>query len=86
MAQQRDLWLWSTEDRTLERLTDTAEDEVQPQALSASQFTYLEADDLRALHLAVRDSAILRVDTAIHYRYFTRTTLPELTRRHAPSP
>lgn len=74
VAQQRDLWLWSTEDRTLERLTDTAEDEVQPQALSASQFTYLEADDLRALHLAVRDSAILRVDTAIHYRYFTRTT------------
>lgn len=74
VSPQRDLWAWSVEDRTVERLTDTPEDEIQPQALSASRFTYLEADDLSAMHLAVRDSAILRIDTSIHYRYFTRTT------------
>ena len=39
--QQRDLWLWSTGRPTFEQLTDTpAEDEVQPQALSASSSTY----------------------------------------------
>lgn len=74
VAPQRDLWIWSMEDRTLERITNTPSDEVQPQALSASRFTYLDADDLSSMHLAVRDSAILRIDTAIHYRYFTRTT------------
>ena len=74
VRQQRDLWVWSTGTQTLERLTDTPEDEVQPQALSASRFTFQQADDPSALLLAVRDSAILRVDTAIHYRYFTRTS------------
>ena len=44
-----------------------------PQALGRGHFAYASRDDLRTLSPAMRDSAILRVDTAIHYRHFTRT-------------
>ncbi len=70
----RDLWVYHLDEDHFERLTDTpVRDEVRPQALGRGHFAYAEADDLRTLSLAVRDSAILRVDTAIHYRHFTRT-------------
>ena len=70
----RDLWAYSLEEERFERLTDTPErDEVEPRALGNGRFAYREADDMRTLSLAIRDSAILRVDTTIHYRYFTRT-------------
>lgn len=74
VPQQRDLWIYHMDDNTFERLTDTQdEDEVQPQALAQGKFAFREAGDTQSLYLAIQDSAILRVDTAIHYRYFTRT-------------
>lgn len=74
VPQQRDLWVYDTEEATFDRLTETSDvDEVQPQAISQSQFAFRRANDVQSLHFATRDSAILRIDTAIHYRYFTRT-------------
>jgi len=74
VPEQRDLWVYDTEAETFDRLTKTDNvDEVQPQAINGSQFAFRHANDIQALHFATRDSAILRIDTAIHYRYFTRT-------------
>ena len=71
----RDLWLYSIEEERFERITDTPQaDEVQPQSLGSGRFAYREANEVFTLSLAIRDSTILRVDTAVHYRYFTRTT------------
>ena len=70
----RDLWVYRLEDKRFVRLTDTpALDEVEPKALGGGRFAYRESQDLTTVSLAIQDSAILRVDTAIHYRYFTRT-------------
>jgi hypothetical protein len=71
----RDLWVYRLEEKRFERLTDTpALDEVKPKALGGGRFAYRESQDLTTVSLAIQDSAILRVDTAIHYRYFTRTS------------
>ena len=73
VAEQRDLWLVDVETLEMERLTDTpADDEVHPRVLYQGTFAYRHGDDLNTLHLAIQDSAILRIDTAIHYRNFTR--------------
>jgi len=69
----RDLWLYDLDAQTMERITDTPEeDEVRPLALDAATMAYQIAGQPSIMHMAKRDSAILRVDTAIHYRYFTR--------------
>ena len=70
---KRDIWHYSLESEEFERITDTpAEDEVHPIALDANSVAFQRAPEISVVHLAIRDSAILRVDTAIHYRYMTR--------------
>lgn len=69
----KDIWYYDLDAESFERVTDTPDrDEVHPVALDAGSFAYQLAHDPDVVHLATRDSAILRVDTAIHYRYFTR--------------
>ncbi|HCZ07885.1 MAG TPA: hypothetical protein DHV07_01945, partial [Flavobacteriales bacterium] len=69
----RDLWLYDLDAQTIERITDTPdEDEVRPIALDVATMAYQLSGQPNTIHMAKRDSAILRVDTAIHYRYFTR--------------
>jgi hypothetical protein len=73
-SRSRDIWRYDMESKEMEAITQTAAlDEVRPQALAGSSFVYRLSDEPGILRLARRDSAILRVDTAIHYRYFTRT-------------
>ena len=70
----RDIWRYDLDTKGMEPITQTATlDEVKPQALDASSFVFRLSGEPSTLRLARRDSAILRVDTAIHYRYFTRT-------------
>jgi len=70
----RDLWLYDLDSQVMERITATPEDdEVRPLALDGATMAYQLAEEPSTIHMAKRDSAILRVDTAIHYRYFTRT-------------
>lgn len=71
---RRDIWRYDLDSRSFERLTSTpTEDEVHPRSLDGRSFAYGLASTVDEVRLARRDSAILRVDTAIHYRYFTRT-------------
>ena len=73
-GRNRDLWLYDLEEQSFERITSTPEeDEVSPIVIDAATYAYRLSDRRDVLHLAQRDSAILRVDTAIHYRHFTRT-------------
>lgn len=73
-GRKRDLWLYRLDQQDFERITTTPDaDEVRPRILDDDTYVYQLSDRRDILHLAQRDSAILRVDTAIHYRYFTRT-------------
>jgi len=68
-----DIWRYDLDTEEMERITHTPEeDEVHPQALSTTSLAYQLSGQPDVLHMAIKDSAILRVDTAIHYRYFTR--------------
>ena len=72
-ARQRDIWRYDLNAKGFERITETPnQDEIRPFSLAKGSFAYKLADQAHVIHLAIRDSAILRVDTAIHYRYFTR--------------
>ena len=68
-----DLFVYRLADDTIDRLTDTPEvDERQARPLGGGRFTFQRPDDPDALQLASLDSVIQSVDTAIHYRRFTR--------------
>lgn len=73
-AGHKDLWTYDLASRSMRRITDTPDlDEVHPLALDGRSVAYRLEDRVDVIHLALKDSAILRVDTAIHYRHFTRT-------------
>ena len=68
-----DLYLYDLETGALRQLTETPDvDERWPQAIGNKQFVFQRPDEPRALHLASMDSVIQSVDTAVHYRQFTR--------------
>ncbi|MFK7756332.1 MAG: hypothetical protein AB8B53_05305 [Flavobacteriales bacterium] len=61
----------------LERITNTPDvDEEHPEALNSKYYSYLAyKNGFKHQYAATVDSAISRIDTTIHYRYFTRETL-----------
>lgn len=65
---------YDNENPNLTRVTETPGiNETQPAGLSESQFTYLSGKTGTInRYSAYIDSTISRVDTAVHYRYFTR--------------
>ncbi len=69
--------LYPDDEPTLEQITRTPEiDEEQPKALSDKYYSYLSyRNNFKNQFAASVDSAISRIDTTIHYRYFTRETL-----------
>lgn len=75
----RDIFIFDYENRSqiLERVTNTPDvDEHHPFEYKPKHFTYLGnalGNDNR--YLATIDSAISRIDTTIHYRYFTTESL-----------
>lgn len=60
----------------LERVTNTPNiDETDPSAYDSKNYTFLRKDgDYLNRYIASIDSAISRIDTTIHYRYFTTST------------
>ncbi len=73
----KDIFLFKTgESPSLERVTRTPLiDEDHPSAINQKEFTYLSyRKNFKNRYLASVDSAISRIDTTIHYRYFTRET------------
>ncbi|MBL7942187.1 MAG: PD40 domain-containing protein [Flavobacteriales bacterium] len=71
---QKDIFIYDLANRSeiLERLTSTPYDEKMPAQYDATHYTFLgDASGIYNRYLAARDSAILTIDTAIHYRYFT---------------
>lgn len=82
----RDIFVMDLNDRkVLERITDSpAINERTPAEYDSLRYSYLaEKDLIYDRYLAVYDSTISRIDTAIHYRYFTTTQ--RLT-RHLSNP
>lgn len=72
----KDIFIYDLSSRSevLERVTSTPFDEKMPAEYDATHYTYLaETGGIYNRYLASRDSAILTIDTAIHYRYFTTT-------------
>ncbi|MBL7939398.1 MAG: PD40 domain-containing protein [Flavobacteriales bacterium] len=71
----KDIFLLDVENRSrlLTRLTSTpGVNEVQPTQYDSSNYAYLsEADGIRNRFLVRYDSAVSRIDTVVHYRYFT---------------
>jgi len=63
----------ATHNRILKRITNTPlADESQPKAYGINTISYLsDANGITNNYLAVIDSTVSSVDTAIHYRYFT---------------
>ncbi|MEM7162924.1 MAG: hypothetical protein AAF487_10865 [Bacteroidota bacterium] len=61
--------------KKLERITNTPLiDEIQPAQYDSIRYTFLgKEDEFYSQYLATYDSAISRIDTTIHYRYFTHT-------------
>ena len=70
-----DLYIFDYEDRSelLTQVTTTDEvDERYPLPFKEDEYLFLsEENGVRNRYLAQRDSAISRIDTTIHYRYFT---------------
>lgn len=66
---------FSTHSPLLKRITNTPlADETQPQAYGFNTISYLsDANGITNNYLAVIDSTVSSVDTAIHYRYFTHS-------------
>lgn len=76
---EKDIYIYNIESRSrfLERITSTADiDEHHPAEYSPKNYTYLANGlGIDNRYLATIDSAIARIDTTIHYRYFTVTSL-----------
>ncbi|MCC6600075.1 MAG: PD40 domain-containing protein, partial [Crocinitomicaceae bacterium] len=76
---EKDIYIFDLNDRKekLERITATASiDEHHPAGYSHRHFTYLaNSSGTDNRYLATVDSAISAIDTTIHYRYFTRTSV-----------
>ncbi len=73
----RDIFVLNLNDRKkLERITNTPlVDEIQPAQFDSIRYTFLGKNgEFYNQYLATYDSAISRIDTTIHYRYFTHTT------------
>lgn len=70
-----DIYLFHLNSRKLERITTTPEvNELKPFAYTEKQYTFLgESNGRRNRYIASVDSAISRIDTTIHYRFFTVT-------------
>ncbi|MFZ6053416.1 hypothetical protein [Halocola ammonii] len=70
---EKDIYVMEISSRDLTRITDTPEvNESQPYAYDDENYTFLsDANDFQNRYIARIDSAISRVDTTIHYRYFT---------------
>lgn len=74
----KDIYLFYPGDNpTLEQVTRTPNlDEEQPEAFSDKYFSYLSfRKNFKNQYAASVDSAISRIDTTIHYRYFTKETM-----------
>lgn len=74
---QKDIFVYNlnNERDPLTRITETPDtDEVMPAQLDSARYTFLSEREPRYYQRmsAIRDSAIAAVDTAIHYRYFSR--------------
>ena len=73
----RDIFVLNLNDRKkLERITNTPLiDEIQPAQFDSIRYTFLGSDGgFYNKYIATYDSAITRIDTTIHYRYFTHVT------------
>ena len=72
---QLDVYIMELKRRTLERVTDTEDiNETHPFPYDEEHYTFLgDRDGYRNRYLASIDSVISRIDTTIHYRYFTTT-------------
>lgn len=70
-----DVYVMDLNTRKLERITNTPEvNETHPFGYDDKHYTFLgEADGRRNRYIASVDSAISRIDTTIHYRFFTVT-------------
>lgn len=68
-----DIYIMDLNTRRLERVTDTPDiNETHPFHYDTKHYTFLgEKGGRRNRYVATIDSAISRIDTAIHYRYFT---------------
>ncbi|NND77525.1 MAG: hypothetical protein HKN39_05030 [Flavobacteriales bacterium] len=77
ISENRDIFVMNLSNRkVLERITSTPLiDEVQPAQYDSIRYTFLGNEKgFYNRYLATYDSAISRVDTTIHYRYFTHVT------------
>ncbi|MDG1260982.1 MAG: hypothetical protein P8H59_09845 [Flavobacteriales bacterium] len=70
---KRDIYVYSLNSEKLERITETPEiNESKPFEYDSKHYTYLaEENGFQNRYLASIDSVISRIDTTIHYRYFT---------------
>ncbi|MDZ4823775.1 MAG: hypothetical protein SH856_09970 [Flavobacteriales bacterium] len=75
----KDIFIYDIESRSaiLERVTATTDaDETHPAEYDALHFTYLgDQAGIYNRYLANMDSAIISIDTTVHYRYFTTTNI-----------
>ena len=69
----KDIYIYYFNSKKLERVTNTPEaDEAQPFEYDSKHYTYLSDEQgVYNRYLASVDSAISRIDTTIHYRFFT---------------
>ncbi|MCB0819575.1 MAG: PD40 domain-containing protein [Bacteroidetes bacterium] len=76
LAKSYDLFRIYPDSRKLVRLTETpGVNEILPKTNNAVTFHYLsDANGMRNIYRASFDSAVVAVDTAIHYRYFIHST------------
>ncbi|MFN0032923.1 MAG: hypothetical protein ACKVOR_12250 [Flavobacteriales bacterium] len=79
LAENHDIYLFELANRSryLTRLTNTPDDDEQyPAEYSSKKYTYVTTgNESNARYLATIDSAITTIDTTIHYRYYTVTSL-----------
>ena len=70
---EKDIYVMDISTRELTQVTNTPEvDETQPYAYDKKNYTFLsDANGFQNRYIARIDSSISRVDTTIHYRYFT---------------
>lgn len=73
VSNERDIFILNLKSRSLEQVTDSPlESEFMPSDYDGKNFTYLSrASGITNRYIAYLDSAISRIDTTIHYRYFT---------------
>lgn len=66
---------YGSKDQLLQRITNTPEvNETQPYGLGDNKFLFLSDESgITNRYLGTLDSMISRIDTTIHYRYFTKT-------------